>query len=110
VFLQREAYAPLFRDASTAIEAGGVAASVFERDPKLPRMFRELFRYGEMTNTLPQVMASLATSLETKAERQTQSMARLIVPGLTLVVGGGIALLVYSVMSAVLSVSDLGGI
>jgi general secretion pathway protein F len=109
-FLRGEAYASLFRDASDAIEAGSTAASVFDRQANLPRMFRELFQYGETTNTLPQVMASLATSLETKAERQTQSATRLIVPALTLIVGGGIALLVYAVMSAVLSVSDLGGV
>jgi general secretion pathway protein F len=109
-FMRGELHAKLFQEAATAIEAGGTASSVFVEEKTLPRMFIELFRYGEATNTLPAVMASLASALEVKAERQTQAMTALIVPALTLVVGGGIAVLVYSVMSAVLSVSDLGAL
>ena len=70
-------------------------------------MFRALFAIGERTNTLPQVMDSIATALEDQTERQAQRAMTLLTPVLTLVIGGGIAMLVYAVMGALLTVNDL---
>lgn len=96
-----------FAAASEAIEAGGTGHDIFATAEALPSVFRTLFAIGERTNTLPQVMDSLATALEDQTERQAQRAMILLTPVLTLVIGGGIAMLVYAVMSALLSVNDL---
>jgi len=96
-----------FASACDTIEAGGTGREVFFADARLPPMFQELFAIGERTNTLPSVMASIASALEDQVERQAQRAMTLLTPLLTLVIGGGIALLVYAVMSALLSVNDL---
>jgi general secretion pathway protein F len=96
-----------FEAAGVAIEAGGAGRDSFAATPDLPAMFRELFAIGERTNTLPSVMDSAASALEDQVERRAQQAMTLLTPILTLFVGGGIALLVYAVMSALLSVNDL---
>ena len=52
-------------------------------------------------------MDSIATALEDQTERQAQRAMTLLTPVLTLVIGGGIAMLVYAVMGALLTVNDL---
>ncbi|CAN1484707.1 PulF Type II secretory pathway, component PulF [Paracoccaceae bacterium] len=99
--------AQLFDSAGTAIESGGTGREVFASAPNLPASFRELYAIGERTNTLAAVMAAVASGLEESVERKAQRTATLLTPILTLVIGGGIALLVYAVMSALLSVNDL---
>jgi general secretion pathway protein F len=106
-YLSNEPFAPLFAEASVAIEAGASASSVFATDTRLPSVFRELFSLGERTNTLAGITDALATALEDRAERQTGKATQLVTPVLTLIVGGGIGTLVYAVMGAILSVNDL---
>jgi type II secretory pathway component PulF len=96
-----------FDQAAEAIEAGGTGRDIFSAVTALPSVFRALFAIGERTNTLPQVMDSIATALEDQTERQAQRAMTLLTPVLTLVIGGGIALLVYAVMGALLTVNDL---
>jgi general secretion pathway protein F len=106
-YLSNEPFAPNFAEAAVAIEAGASASSVFATDSTLPSVFRELFALGERTNTLPGITDALATALEDRAERQTGKATQLLTPILTLIVGGGIGILVYAVMGAILSVNDL---
>lgn len=109
-FLPNEAFAGAFVKAADALEKGQMAAPALAEDPKLPRNFAALFAYGEKANTLPHVIESLAAAYEARAERQAQALTQLLVPLLTLVIGGGIAALVYAVMGAVVSVNDLGAL
>jgi general secretion pathway protein F len=97
----------LFEKAAATVESGGTSRQVFASDRSLPPSFRELYAIGEQSNTLAPVMAALASGLEDAVERKAQRTATLLTPILTLVIGGSIALLVYAVMSALLSVNDL---
>lgn len=105
--LGREPYAPLFARAADALEGGQTASEAFREDRSIPVLFMEMVKLGEETNTLPGILSTLATSLEEQQDRQMQRFTRLITPILTLVIGGAIAALVYSVMGAILSINDL---
>jgi general secretion pathway protein F len=96
-----------FLRAAEQIEAGGHGAEIFAVQPALTPTFRELFAIGERTNALPLVMESVATALEDQAERRAQQAMTLLTPLLTLLIGGAIALLVSSVMGALLAVNDV---
>ncbi len=96
-----------FEAAAESIEAGGTGREAFTEAHGLPRLFQELFAIGERTNTLPSVTEAVATALEDQVERRVQRTMLLLTPVLTFVIGGGIATLVYAVMSALLSVNDL---
>ncbi len=102
-----EPMARIFSEASTALEEGHAANSVFTQVTTLPILLRELFRIGEETNTLPRVLASAAQGLEERVEQRLTRLMALLTPLLILLIGGLIALVVASVMGAVLSVNDL---
>lgn len=96
-----------FRAAAEALQEGRTASEVFDADASLPILFRELFRAGEQANMLRAVLPTIGENLENLVERRTESGVRLLAPVLTLVLGGAIGLLVYSIMSAILSVNEV---
>ncbi|MFO1173647.1 MAG: type II secretion system F family protein [Paracoccaceae bacterium] len=96
-----------FTDAAAALEQGGRAAAVFGQVVGLPSVFPILFRVGEEANRLDEILPALAGDLEDRLARAIERMIRLLTPVLTLVIGGGIALLAYTVMGAIVSVNDL---
>ena len=100
-------FAATFDRAASTIESGRKGSEVFSQDSLISPLFRELYAVGEAANTLPDVLMAVATSLEDQIERRIQRLLALLTPMLTLIVGGGIAILVYSVMGALLSVNDL---
>jgi general secretion pathway protein F len=105
--LASDLFSALFLKAAEAVDQGEQASSVFAQEHAIPLEFRELFNIGERTNSLATITASLATALEDRVERRSQQAVHLITPLLTLVMGGGVALLVYTIMDAILSVNDL---
>ena len=105
--LNQDVFAPLFAEASEVVETGSFGAPIFAQNGKIPVVFKELFKIGERTNSLTTITGSLATALEDRVERQAQQAVVLITPLLTLIMGGAIALLVYSIMDAILSINDL---
>jgi general secretion pathway protein F len=105
--LSADVFSAEFLRAADAVESGDRASAIFAITPALPVMFRELFEIGEQTNNLAPITDSIATVLEDGVERQSQKAVQLVTPLLTLVMGGGLALLVYTIMDAILSVNDL---
>lgn len=101
------AYRALIVQGALELESGQLASAMLATDRTIPLTFLELFRVGEMTNRLTEVLPTLAQSLDDQLDRQIDRYMKLLTPVITLVLGGGIALLVYSVMTAILSVNDL---
>ena len=63
-------------------------------------MVRELFRVGEEANALVPVLEALSQTLQGQLDQSTQRLLRLLTPILTLVIGGAVGALVYSIMGA----------
>ena len=95
------------RAAISALERGERAHPALAKGGRLPAVVRELFRVGEETNALVPVLEALSESLQGQLEQTTQRFLRLLTPILTLVIGGAVGALVYSIMGAVLSINDL---
>lgn len=95
------------RAAISALERGERAHPALAKGGRLPAITREMFRIGEETNALVPVLEALSESLQGQLEQSTQRFLRLLTPILTLVIGGAVGALVYSIMGAVLSVNDL---
>jgi general secretion pathway protein F len=93
--------------ATSALERGERAHPALAKGGRIPTIMRELFRIGEETNALVPVLEALSASLQGDLEQSTQRFLRLLTPILTLVIGGAVGALVYSIMGAVLSINDL---
>ena len=96
-----------FGEAADAIEAGKTASEIFAADNLLPTAFKELFRIGEQTNRVPDMLAALSKTLADQVDRETERLLTLLTPIITLVLGMGIGLLIYVLMGAILEVNEL---
>ncbi|WP_170565682.1 type II secretion system F family protein [Ruegeria atlantica] len=96
-----------FIEAATSVETGLSASGVFDEDSRTPASFRELFRIGEKTNSLPNALAVLSDYTSSLVERKSQNYLSLLTPCLTLVLGLAIGFLVYSLMGAILEVNEI---
>ncbi|MBU2359744.1 MAG: type II secretion system F family protein [Alphaproteobacteria bacterium] len=103
----RDPFAPALRAASEALEKGGRAHGALALAGDMPSLFLDLFRIGEETNTLPEVLAAVSRSLADRTARRTQRLLAALTPALTLIIGGVIGLLITTIMGAVFSVNDL---
>lgn len=100
-------FAPDLRAAVAALERGERAHAALARSGRLPPVMRELFRVGEEANALVPVLEALSQTVQGQLDQSTQRLLRLLTPILTLVIGGAVGALVYSIMGAVLSINDL---
>lgn len=100
-------FAPDLRAAVAALEGGGRAHVALAEGGRLPPLVRELFRVGEEANALVPVLEAVAQSVQGQMDQSAQRLLRLLTPILTLVIGGAVGALVYSIMGAVLSINDL---
>lgn len=96
-----------FKKAAQSVEAGGSAASAFEADGQIPSIYKELFKIGEQANQLPDTLEMLSRTYAEQLKSQTQRLVGLITPSITLLIGGGVGLLVYSIMGAILEVNQI---
>lgn len=106
-YFEGSVYSSEFGNAADNLEGGGRAWRTLEAGGEMPSMFLELFRIGEETNTLPEVLSTLGQTLEAKLERQIKSTQKMVTPTITLLLGGAVGLLVVSVLGAMLSINDL---
>lgn len=100
-------FAADLRAAVAALERGERAHVALAEGGRLPVVVRELFRVGEEANALVPVLEALSQTVQGQMDQSTQRLLRLLTPILTLVIGGTVGALVYSIMGAVLSINDL---
>ena len=101
----------VFRDSADDIgkglREGGSLADGVVRAGVFPPMAAQLIQVGEEAGRLDGVLAELATAVERDSQRLIQRLLSLLVPVVTLVLGGIVALVIISVLGAFLSVNDL---
>lgn len=100
-------FSELYERCATAVEHGEPISEQLAKEAKVPISYLELFRVAESSNTLSEILPLLAADLDSRTDQTTARLLLLMTPVLTLFIGGGIATLAYSVMSAILSVNDL---
>lgn len=93
--------------AAEAVDQGQKASSALVDDKQIPATFKELFQVGEETNRLPSTLKALSETLSEQADRQTQRMLSLLTPLLTLILGGGVGILIYTLMGAILEINEI---
>ena len=103
----RDPFAPVLREAAAALEKGGRAHAALALSGDLPPLFLDLFRIGEETNSLSQVLPAVSRALADRTARRIERALAALTPALTLIIGGVIGLLITTIMGAVFSVNDL---
>jgi len=101
----------VFRDSTeavgTGLREGGSLARGIAQTATFPPLAVQLIQVGEEAGRLDGVLGELATTLERDTQRSIQRLLSLLVPVVTLVLGGIVALVIISILGAFLSVNDL---
>jgi general secretion pathway protein F len=91
------------------VRQGGKLSDVLAENGMLPAMAVRMLRLGEETGQLPALAGRVAEFYETKLQRRLDRVVGIIGPlaiiGISIIVGG----LIVSVMTSLLSVSQLVG-
>jgi len=101
------AFGARFIEAADAVERGFSAADVFDGERFFPPSFQELFRIGEKTNSLPTTLAAMSTFFSEQLDHKSERVLNLVTPVLTLILGLGVGILVYTLMGAILEVNEI---
>ena len=89
------------------LKEGEPLAQLLEDTRLFPELAVELVRVGEETGQLDGMLIKLAERLDRDVRTAVQRLLALLVPGLTILLGGLIALIVASVLVALLSINQL---
>lgn len=74
---------------------------------RFPNMCIQLIRVGEETGRLEEMLQELADIYDSDVQRIVERLLVLLVPGITIVVGVIIALIIMSVLTAMISINNL---
>lgn len=92
-----------FLDAEDSLLTGHGLAEPLKRHPVLPNMFVELLTLGEESNSLQKTLDEIAGSYQKQLDRQLDSLLGMLEPASTLVVGGIVGFIAFSMFVPIYS-------
>ena len=95
------------RDLPGLVASGGALSAVLRGRPGFDQTAADMAEIGEETSRLPDMMAHTASLLQKQAESRAGTLVTLIAPVATIVLGGLVAVVIMSVMSAMLQLNSL---
>lgn len=95
------------KTANTNVLSGASLSTSLEQTSVMPADFVNLVRIGERTGKLAQMLERGASLHEGQALRQLKALTSLITPLLTIVFGALAGIIVYAMLSTILSINEL---
>lgn len=92
------AYRDLLQESVKEVRTGGNISGAFMRSEMIPPLVSQMIRVGEESGKISDILKKIARFYEQEADNLTRSLASLIEPILIVVLGLGVALLVFSVL------------
>ena len=92
-------------DAAEEVKTGGNISTVFLRSDVMPRMVSQMFRIGEESGTLVQVLKSVSDFYIVEVDILTKSLTALLEPILIVFLGIGVAIMVVGILMPIYSVA-----
>lgn len=99
----REALAAVARD----VERGSPISQALVKYPDIPTTVTEMVAVGEKTGKLEQVLSKLADFYETQTNQSSKNFASLVEPVVFVIVGLGVAFLVFSIIVPIYNLSGV---
>ena len=93
----------VFTDAEESLNSGQGLTVALRESPILPSLFVELVMIGEESNSLLRIMNDAADTFQKQLERRLDSLLGLLEPASTLVVGGVVGLMAFSMFVPIYS-------
>ncbi len=95
-----------FEDAEESLLSGHGLTPALKRHPILPSLFVELFMIGEESNTLTKTVGDAANTYQKQQERRLDGLLAMLEPASTVMVGGIVGLIAFSMFVPIYSGLD----
>lgn len=102
-------FADAIEKLAVRFKGGEGLAKSLEQTGCFPNLAIQLVRIGDETGRLPDMLQEIADIYDQEVERTLERLLALLVPGITIVMGVTVALIVAAVMTAMVSVNELAG-
>jgi len=102
-------FSNLINEAKNEVKTGGTISSVFEKDRKnIPSTLIQMLKVGEKTAKIEEMLGRLALLYRGEVDRTVSNLTQLIEPLLIMILGGGVAFLVASILMPIYNISSGG--
>lgn len=91
--------------AADEVKTGGAMSSVFGRSQEFPPIVSRMIRIGEDSGKISEVLQNVSDFYTQETDRTTRNLATLIEPILIVVLGIGVAILVFAILMPIYSMS-----
>lgn len=92
---------------ATRFKEGEALSEALARTGHFPPLATQLVRIGEETGRLEEMLQEIAEIYDGEVQRTLERLLALLVPGITVTMGALIALIIASVMAALISINNL---
>jgi general secretion pathway protein F len=92
---------------ATRFKEGESLSAALSRTSRFPSLCIQLVRIGEETGRLEEMCQEIADIYDQEVERALDRLLALLVPAITIFMGGAIALIIAAVMMAMISINNL---
>ncbi len=89
------------------VERGVPLSTPMQRNEYFPKFIGQMVAVGEQTGKLDQVLAKVAEFYEAESSNKIKSISSLIEPIILLIIGGGVAMLIFAVLVPIYSIAQL---
>ncbi|MDP3963916.1 MAG: type II secretion system F family protein [bacterium] len=91
-------YAKLIARSMEEVKAGNTISSVFSKSSDLPPMVSQMIAVGERSGRLDSILSSLSRFYTREVDQMTSNLTTLIEPIVIVLLGGGVLILVLSIL------------
>jgi type II secretory pathway component PulF len=102
--VNNEVYKSIIVKSAETVKTGGSISSVFERTSYIPSVVSQMVRIGEETGKLSEILANISEFYESETDNLTRNMSALIEPILIVILGIGVAFLVFAILLPIYNV------
>ncbi len=89
------------------VERGVPLSTPMQRNEYFPKFIGQMVAVGEQTGKLDQVLSKVAEFYESETSTRIKSISSLIEPIILLIIGGGVAVLIFAVLVPIYSIAQL---
>lgn len=91
-------YQKAINEAVESVKGGNTISAAFERSPEIPVLVTQMIRIGETSGRLDFILGSVSRFYQREVDSAVENLVSLIEPILILMLGGGVAILVASIL------------
>lgn len=102
-------YEAVILRAADEVKSGGAMSNVFARSSKFPPIVAEMVKIGEEAGKVSDVLKNVAAFYGQETERMTRNLSTMLEPILIVILGAGVALIVFSILVPIYNIAGSMG-